>query len=171
MRTEDLDIFAITAGVVLGLSVISDLREQKIPNLLTGPLVTMGLVLNIGYGRPLDGVFGLLAACVVHFPLWAIGVQKGGDAKLMMGIGALFGWRFLVEATLWEAIVYVPVGLIALIVLGRLGNLVAAFKYSYRRAQGGDAGEAPAPTYLPTAPVIAFACGLAYFTDVFHALL
>lgn len=170
MSVQDLDIFGITAGVVLAFSVVSDLREQKIPNVLTGPLVTMGLVLNIGYGRPLDGVYGLLAACVVHFPLWAVGIQKGGDAKLMMGIGALFGWRLLLEATMWEAIVYVPTGLIALAVLGKLGNLVAAFRYSYKKAQGVDAGEPPAPTYLPTAPVIALAWALAYFTDVIPRL-
>lgn len=171
MTAPDVDVFVVTAIVGLAIAVVTDLREHKIPNALTGPLLVMGLALNAVFGQPLVGLIGFAVASLIHFPLWLLGVQKGGDAKLMMAIGAIGGWRLAVETTIWEALVFLPVGLAALAATGKLGNLVAAGKHTFKKAQGIAVGEAPAATYLPFAPVIATAWAFAWLTELFERVL
>ena len=69
----------------------------------------------------------------------------------------LLGWGFMVETTLWYAVLYLPVGLLLLGVQGRLANLLNAGLWTMSRARGEDAGERPEGTKLKTAPIIAAA--------------
>lgn len=149
----------------LGFACYTDLTDGKIPNRLTGPLLLSGLIAQALLGDPLAGWIGALAAFAVHFGLFAVGVVKGGDAKLMIGVGALVGWREMLEATLWELILLVPVGLAVLALKGRLANLIHAAHYAAARAQGRASGEAPPTTPMIFAPVIALAVLLAHLTD------
>lgn len=139
------------------VAVVTDLRSGKIYNNLTLPMIALGLVMNASLGEWQVGVVGLLVSTAVHYTLWALGIQRGGDAKLLMGIGALMGWRFMLEASAWYAGLYIPVGLLVLALRGRFGNLVAAIHYSIAKAQGVENLEKPEPTVLITGPVIAAA--------------
>ncbi len=157
------------AAFGLAIACVTDLREGKIPNELTFSLMLIGLVVNTFLGDPLLGVLGFALATAIHFPLFALGVEKGGDAKLLMGLGALGGWRLLLETTGWYAIVYIPVGFAVLAVSGQLPNLKNKALWLYQRAlakQNGSEfkGEEPPNTMLKTAPVIAAAWALAYAT-------
>jgi hypothetical protein len=129
---------------------------------------------------------GILLAFTIHFPLWVIQVEKGGDAKLMMAVGALTGWRMMLETTLWCSVLYLPVGIILLGVKGKLGNVLPAVAYGLKKMTGrlpgflhqyaagaralapGDvaADEEPEVTMLKTAPIIAVAFGLAWATEL-----
>ena len=154
----------INVAIGLAVACYSDIRYWKIPNALTFPMMVLGLLVNFGLGTGMVGVMGFAVATVIHFPLYFLGVQKGGDAKMLMALGAFIGWQEVVETTLWEAVVFIPVGFGVLIAMGKLPNLVQSFKYSMAKAKGESAGEPPEQTYMPFAPVIAAAWLLAHNT-------
>jgi len=152
--------------LALIVASITDLQHGKIPNKLTFPMMLAGLFLNGVAGDWATGIYGLLAALAIHFTLFAIGIQKAGDAKLFMGIGALVGVSEVVDATLWCAVLYLPIGLLQLAIKGRLSNLVRTVKWSLNRARGKETDETrPDPTLLRTAPIIAVAALAGWLTD------
>jgi prepilin peptidase CpaA len=151
--------------VGLAVAAITDARTGRIPNALTGLLMALGVLWWVTQGEPMVGIVGLLAAFALHFVLWKLGVEKAGDAKLFMAIGAGLGWGEMIEASLYTGVVYLPVGLLLLAVQGRLPNLVAAVRYTALKAQGLDPGDPPEPTMLRTAPIIAVGGAVAIFTD------
>ena len=82
--------------LVLAVSAAVDLRVRRIPNLVSGPAMVAGLVLNTLYFGA-DGlaasVVGLVAASIVLVAPFALGGIGGGDVKLMGAVGALVGPR------------------------------------------------------------------------------
>ncbi|MBX2804079.1 MAG: A24 family peptidase [Myxococcales bacterium] len=153
-------------------AALTDIRDGKIPNWLTVPMMVSGIAIHAVVSDPAwTGLVGCVAAFVLHFLLFALGVQKGGDAKLMMGIGACVGVAEMIEATCWWAILYLPVGMLTLAVRGRLGNLLAALRYTVRRSLGQPAGERPEPTMMIAGPTLAVSGFLANLTDWLEGLL
>lgn len=155
----------VVALLGCAIASITDLRVGKIFNWLTLSMLVAGLCIHGFSGAPMLAVWGILFAFVLHFGLFALGVQRGGDAKLMIAVGALLGAHTMFEATLWCAVLYLPIGLAVLAIQGRFGNLVKLFHHNLARAQGADVGEAPPPTMLRTGPIIAAATSVAIFTD------
>jgi len=151
---------ALAVGCVI--ATYTDVRWGKIYNWTTGVMVALGLVMNTSLGHWQVGVFGLLASFAVHYPLWVLGVQKGGDVKLMIGIGTLLGPWFMVEATLWYGLLYIPVGLGFLLISGKIGNLFATWRHKAKPTSTED--DAPTPTMMRTAPVIVSAAFAAFAT-------
>jgi Flp pilus assembly protein protease CpaA len=161
---------AVAVGCVI--ATYTDVRWGKIYNWTTGTMVALGLAMNTSLGQWQLGVIGLLASFAVHYGLFRLGIQKGGDAKLVIGIGTLLGAWFMVETTLWYGILYLPVGLAFLAVTGRLGNLVAVLRYELARRSGQPLpAERPADTMMRTAPVIAAAALAAFATPWLHFIL
>jgi prepilin peptidase CpaA len=87
-------------GVVIGASlfaVVSDIRQRRIPNTLTIPLLAAGLIWAACFGG-LSGLLEALGACgllALPYVLLFIFVGGGaGDAKLMGAIGAWLGLRY-----------------------------------------------------------------------------
>lgn len=156
----------------LGIAALSDVRTGRIPNVLTLPMMLLGIVMHATLGAdPAYGLAGCGLAFLVHYPLWMLGVQKAGDAKLFMGLGACVGWREMVETTMWYAIVYLPVALAVLLVLGELPNLWRTVRYLGLKATGKPAGEEPPKTLLRVGPVILVAGLVARFTDLLAGLV
>ena len=159
-------ILAVAASCLV--ATWTDLTEGKILNALTVPMMGLGVAVHATQGTfPI----GMLVALAIHYPLWLLGVEKGGDAKLMMGIGALTSGGFVVELTLWCAVLYLPVGVLLLALQGKLGNLIATVRWSVYKAQGVDLGEAPEPTMVRTAPIIAVAAAMAWATPWIESIL
>lgn len=157
-------IIVLWTGLLI--AALTDLRSGRIPNALTLSMIAMGIGTHALTGAdPWLGVIGCAAAFALHFVLFALGIEKAGDAKLMMGVGACVGWAEMIETTAWWALLYLPLGLIVLAARGRLSNLVAAAKWSARQAMGQEAGERPEPTMLIAGPVIAVGGVLASLTD------
>lgn len=154
----------LVVGLLAGAA--TDLYSGRIPNALTFPMMILGMAIAAVGPDPLSGLLGCAAAFALHFPMFALGIEKGGDAKLMMGLGACLGWTTMLEASIWLALLYLPVGLVLLLVQSKLGNLVAVARYTVARWQGQATGEPPEPTYLRTGPVIAISGMLAWLTDV-----
>lgn len=72
--------------------MVSDIRERKIPNRLTGPALLSGLLLHF----VMDGMHGLGAAALATLIVGAIfmvfhiaGGMGAGDVKLMAALGSL----------------------------------------------------------------------------------
>lgn len=160
----------LVGGMVV--AAVTDARTGKIPNALTFTMMVLGIVVNATWvGDPTVGLVGCAAAFAIHYPLWMLGVEKAGDAKLFMGIGACVGWRELVEASLWLAVVYVPVAVVMLAVQGKLPNLVRSLRYLVDKARGAATGEPPEQTFVRAGPIILVAGLLGRTTDWLAALL
>lgn len=91
--------------VVLVAAAI-DFRERRIPNALTltAVVVALGIRALAGSDPFLGGALGAGIAFVVMLPLFAMGGVGGGDAKLLVAVGAFLGPSGFVVAMLASAI-------------------------------------------------------------------
>lgn len=156
----------VLAGILA--AAVIDLRTQRIPNALNGALMVAGLVIHVVAGDPWLPIVGILVAFGLHFTLWVLGVQRGGDAKLMMGVGALLGWSTMLEATLWTWALFFPVGLLVLALRGKLWNFFDTLRFTWRKALGYPVEPPAEKTYMALGLVIAVAVVVARLTDLFE---
>lgn len=97
----------IVMFVMLGVSLLTDLRTGKIYNWITVPGAVCGIVLGMmgaglaGVGDRLLAMAVVLVIMLLLSPLTRFG---GGDTKLLMAIGALQGLHFAVWAMLWTGV-------------------------------------------------------------------
>lgn len=82
----------------------TDMRWRRIPNVLTFPVMLLGLVLGVAAGSGWGNALGLVLGLAVCFPLYQGGGLKAGDVKLMMAIGAIGGPAFLLVTALAGAV-------------------------------------------------------------------
>jgi len=88
---------------MLGAAVVTDLRSGKIYNKLTLPCAAVGLALGaVAGGLPglADRALGAGVALAVVLLLSAAAGLGGGDAKLLIAVGALKGFHFCIWALL-----------------------------------------------------------------------
>ncbi|MEP2731463.1 prepilin peptidase [Tateyamaria sp.] len=100
-------------AVFLGLLVRIDLREKRLPDRYTLPLIVLGLSL-IAYARGTLPGGEIWGAIVGYVTFWALGSlffrlrgQEGlglGDAKLLAAAGAWLGISALPMVVLWAAL-------------------------------------------------------------------
>lgn len=117
----------VAASVLLVLVMLgaswTDLRSRRIPNWLTMGGVIAGLVIRVwmGPGPALSGLLGVALALLLALPFFVAGVLGGGDAKLLMAVGAFMGPGDLASASLVIALIG---GLVALVEAARRGVLL-----------------------------------------------
>ena len=87
-------IYPAAAAFVAILGAITDLKSRRIPNMLTGPGILLGLMLHFAF----DGWHGLLMSfiaglvCGVIFLVFFLaGGMGAGDVKLITAVGCLAG--------------------------------------------------------------------------------
>lgn len=105
----------------MGAAAAFDLRSRRIPNPLVGGSLVLALLLrgSLGLAPLLDGLAGAGLALAVGLLLFALGGFGGGDAKLLIVVGAFLGFRPTVGA---------------LLLIGVLGGLLGLFEAVRRRS-------------------------------------
>lgn len=122
-------MLSLTTSVVLIIAVtiaaISDVLSRRIPNVLTLGAVVIALSLHavIGFDAFLHGLLGAGLALLVMLPLFAMRGVGGGDAKLLIMVGAFLGPKGFFLALLATALVG---GAMSLIAAARQGVLLPA---------------------------------------------
>ncbi len=166
-----MDITLAEGLCAVGLLVASatDLRDKKIYNWLTFPMIALGIAFHSTLGQGWTfALVGLAAAFALHFFLWIVKVERAGDAKLAMGIGALLGWSFMLESTLWTLVLLIPIGLAVLGFRGKLGNLAKVAHFIVAKAQGAKPKDPPPLTLMAFGPTMAVAALVAWLTEWLH---
>jgi prepilin peptidase CpaA len=105
-------------GLMLAAAVF-DLRSRRIPNALTvsGFGIAVALRFAAGPGAGIDGLTGAVLAFVLCLPFFVLRVLGGGDAKLLMAVGAFMGPRDV---------------LMAMLVIASIGGIIAALDAARR---------------------------------------
>lgn len=167
-----LTLMHLFVAIVLAVSLVTDLKSQRIYNAVTLPMWPIGILYHLLLSSEpwTFGLLGFAVAFPIHFLLWMSGLDKGGDAKLMIGVGACLGWRLMLESTVWAILLMLPVGLIFVVLKGRLPHFMRSVKYlvtmPYYVALKLDPGPKPEQTYIPKAPVLLVATVVAVFTQM-----
>ena len=99
----------ITTGAFVAILVTaacSDVRTNRIPNLLTLGGLISGLLLRAvgGFDELAHGLLGAGLALLIALPFFAVRALGGGDTKLLMTVGAYLGEGRLVGALLLIAV-------------------------------------------------------------------
>jgi prepilin peptidase CpaA len=158
--TADLPLTVLWG--ITAAAAVWDLWKRRIPNVLVGPGMLVGLIFSYAFGGLAglgDAVLGTIAPFVLLAPIWRMDPRliRAGDIKLYMCIGAFLGWKGVLFVILYG---HLFKGLAALVQLGW-------FQVVKRRAAVG--AELEAPTHTPAAlPIFA---GTLLQTTLPHLLL
>ena len=121
-----MTLFGIVSAaltLLLAAAAWTDYRSRRIPNALTVSGLAVALVLRsmAGPDAVIEGLVGALLAFVLTLPLLMLSVLGGGDAKLLIAVGAFMGPRHF----LWAgALIAIIGGMMAVVDAGRRGALL-----------------------------------------------
>jgi Flp pilus assembly protein protease CpaA len=82
-------LFKLAVTAWLGIVAVWDSRTGLIPNWLTLPVAVVGGALSL-YAGPMEARVLMLLCWAVLLLVWRLYIFRGGDAKLLMGLFALF---------------------------------------------------------------------------------
>lgn len=103
--------------IALCISLVTDIRQRKILNVVTLPAILFGFVyytITLGWAGFLFSGKGFLVGLGVLLIPYLLGGMGAGDVKLMAAIGALTGAAFTFYAFVYTALIG---GLIALVLI------------------------------------------------------
>lgn len=159
-------VLIVAAGVI---ATVIDVRERRVPNVLTMGLASLGLMLailgisGVTVGEALAGLaVGLGLLLVPHI----VGATGAGDVKLLAAFGTLLGPAGIFNGFLRAAIVGGAIALALAVVRGRLWQTLtgtAALVTTQRRAAVAMIEAPGANNRFPYAPAIAIGVALAAF--------
>jgi prepilin peptidase CpaA len=142
-----MSVISAVLVAVLTVAAVSDLKTRRIPNALTLGALLAGLCLQTvqGSGALLAGLAGAGLAALVALPFFALGALGGGDAKLLIAVGAFFGPARLPGALLVIALLGGVMAVIDAMRRGVLGPvLLSCLQLLKTWGTLGRAGSAPA---------------------------
>ena len=113
----------IILAILLIASMICDIREYRVRNMITLPALAAGLGLSfIKKGPP--GLAGSAIAAFIPaaalFALYALRMLGAGDIKLFCAIGAIMGVKYVLRTMAFS---FLAGGIMALIIMAARGNL------------------------------------------------
>ncbi len=122
-------IIVLAVLIFVGTCVAVDIRMRRIPNVLSGPALLAGILLNAFY----FGISGLWwsvvgAAVTMAALLWpfAMGGVGAGDVKMMGAVGAFLGMRLALAGLLAGMVLGGLIMGAHLFRVGRLGEKLSA---------------------------------------------
>ena len=143
-----------------GAGAIIDMRTRRVPNVLTGSVAALGLLLAVLHATPvspLAALGGIAVGLAVMLPGHLIGATGAGDVKFLAALGTLLGPKGVLMAFVYTAIAG---GALALLVAwgdGRLRDTIertAIFVHT-RGANVEDIESATSNNRFAYAPAIA----------------
>jgi prepilin peptidase CpaA len=99
--------YTIIVFCVVLIALITDLRERRIPNLLTFGGAIVGLIVHTfdsGWDGLTAGLIGWVVGIALLIIPFLMGGMGAGDVKLMGAIGALMGAPFVFFTMLWTGV-------------------------------------------------------------------
>ncbi len=105
------------------VAAVTDIRQFKIYNVLTLPLIATGLAYHavfLGWDGLLQSCAGACVGALVPFILYILGGMGAGDVKLLAGIGAWVGGP---AAAFIVAVSSIAAGVYALFLIVRYGRV------------------------------------------------
>jgi len=132
-------VYAGGALLCAGVAAVHDLKDRRIPNLLTGPALALGLMLHLALGGWAQLGWSFAAAAIGGgvFLLFHVGGGMGaGDVKLMAAVGAIAGISSIREVLLATVLIGGVFALALAVYRGRvretLRNVVALLGHHQR---------------------------------------
>ncbi len=126
--TNDWLWVAVPLAVIVTVATWLDVRTRRIPNLLTGPALLLGILVNgllDGPGGAGTALLGAVVAGGLLFPGWMMGFMGAGDVKLMGAVGAWLAFPYSIVALVATMIAG---GVLAVAVAARKGVLLESLK-------------------------------------------
>ena len=163
---------SLTAVLVIGAGVaatVVDIRQRRVPNVLTMGLASVGLVLAMAgvSGVTVGGALGGLAlGLALLLPAHVFGATGAGDVKLLAAFGALLGPGGVFDAFLRAAIFGGVMALAVALWRGRLRETLygtAMLVTTRNRAVTAIIEHPAANNRFPYAPAIATGAALVVF--------
>lgn len=115
--------------ILLGIAVYTDSTKQKIYNWLTLPTLIIGLVMSMINGVGIiNSLLGFVFAFIVSLIMYITGGIKGGDVKLIAGVGAWLGKSLILPALLFTFIAGGILGVLYTIINGTFMATFAKIK-------------------------------------------
>lgn len=157
---------SLAAVIVIGAGIaatVVDIRQRRVPNVLTMGLASVGLVLAMAgmSGVTIGGALGGLAlGLALLLPAHVFGATGAGDVKLLAAFGALLGPGGVFAAFLRAAILGGVMALVVALWRGRLRETLygtAMLVTTRNRAVTATIEHPAANNRFPYAPAIA--CG------------
>jgi prepilin peptidase CpaA len=115
--------FVVGLPLFLCAAAVSDVRHRQIPNLLTGGMALVGVMLSLadgGLARTWPGVWAGVVALLIGLVLQLARLVGGGDVKLFAALAIWLGAKGSMDAALATAIAG---GVLALFFLRRPSSL------------------------------------------------
>jgi prepilin peptidase CpaA len=148
--------------VLVALATQADVRARKIPNVLTGPALLLGVLVHLGLNGTAGAGSALLGAVVagaILLPGWLMGFMGAGDVKLMAAVGAWLGHP---DGFVAAVAALIAGGLLAIAVAVRRGILKQALRNSMalglallgRKGSGSTTRPTTAGVRFPFAPAV-----------------
>ncbi|ADL11780.1 peptidase A24A prepilin type IV [Acetohalobium arabaticum DSM 5501] len=122
----------ILLGIILAVAMWIDIKDKIIPNWLTFSLMLLGLIINLsidGWSGLLFSLQGLGVGLAIFLIPFVLGGLGAGDVKLVAGIGAVKGVKFVLLDSLVIAIVGGIISLFILIQEKKLGRMIKKVIY------------------------------------------
>lgn len=109
----DVPLLTYALACLLVLVSISDYTRRIIPNVLTYPLLAVGLLLALQQGRGGEAALSAALCLVCVLPLYLGGKLGGGDLKLILGVALCVSWQNAIEILLTSSLIAVVFYLVA----------------------------------------------------------
>ena len=120
-------------GMIYGS--ITDIKRREVPNTVNYLLIAIGLILGLSGSLLhnnwiffLQSLAGLAVGALIGLALFYVGQWGGGDAKMLMGVGAILGYFFNTEIFSQPLLIFVIGTFIIGAVYGLIWMIALALK-------------------------------------------